>query len=146
MHVLSTSHSLLPVEVVVTDNSSEAPLEIMKPVLVVAAVTSLPSVPVIFINHNLHLDSLSLTLFRNLKSFWEDSLTIPNSPTQVSIIQVGLTQVSFWFYHILLTTCAYDFHNLQPSNNVVTVNFQIIDQEAIEPCVELVACPAVEQV
>jgi hypothetical protein len=91
---LEDIHSLLPVEVVVADEGSQTPLEIMKPVLVVTAVTSLPSVPVIFINHNLHLDSLSLTLFRNLKSFWKDSIVIPNSTTQVSISQIGLTQVS----------------------------------------------------
>jgi len=83
--------SLLPVEVVVTDEGGDAPFEIMKPVLVVTAVTSLPSVPVIFINHNLHLDCLSLTLFRNLKSFWKDSIVAPNSPTQVSISQVSFT-------------------------------------------------------
>ena len=80
---------LLPVDVVVSDKSSQTPLEIMKPMLVVTAVTSLPSVPVIFINHNLHLDCLSLTLFRNLKSFWKDSLVAPNNPKQV-----GTTQAS----------------------------------------------------
>ena len=83
---LENLDGLLPVEVVVGNESGEAALEIMKPVLVVTAVTSLPSVPVTFMNHNLRLDSLSPTLFRNLKSFWEDSLTIPNSPTQVSTI------------------------------------------------------------
>jgi len=123
---LEDIHSLLPVEVVVADEGSQTPLEIMKPVLVVTAVTSLPSVPVIFINHNLHLDSLSPTLFRNLKSFWKDSIVIPNSPTQVGIrqastsqvsipqvstFQVSTTQVSFWFYGILLTISACDFHN-----------------------------------
>ena len=78
---LENLHSLLPVEVVVTDKSSQRPFEIMKPVLVVTTVISSPSVPVTFINHNLRLDCLSPTLFRNLKSFWKDSLTIPNSLT-----------------------------------------------------------------
>ena len=87
--------SLLPVEVVVSDKSSQTPLEIMKPMLVVTAVTSLPSVPVTFMNHNLRLDSLSPTLFRNLKSFWKDSLIIPNSTTQISITQVGPSQIGF---------------------------------------------------
>ena len=53
-------------------------------------VYSLPSVPVTFTTHNLHLDSLSLTLFRNLKPFWEDSLLVPNNPTQVSITQIDI--------------------------------------------------------
>ena len=87
-------NSLLPVEVVVANECGDAPFEILKPVLVVTAVTSLPSVPVTFMNHNLRLDRLSPTLFRNLKSFWKDSLIIPNSPTQVSISQVSPTQVS----------------------------------------------------
>jgi len=87
-------HGLLPVEVVVADKSSQTPFEIMKPVLVVTAVTSLPSVPVTFMNHNLRLDCLSPTLFRNLKSFWKDSLVIPNSTTQISITQVGPSQIS----------------------------------------------------
>ena len=78
---LEDLHSLLPVKIIVADEISDAPFEVMKPVLVVTAVTSLPSVPVIFINHNLHLDSLSPTLFRNLKSFWKDSLGVPNSTT-----------------------------------------------------------------
>ena len=84
----------LPIKIVVTDEGGDAALEIMKPVLVVTPVTSLPSVPVTFIIQNLHLDRLSLTLFRNLKSFWKDSLVVPNSPTQVSLSQIGLTQVS----------------------------------------------------
>ena len=86
--------SLLPAEIIVADKGGQRPFEIMKPVLVVTAVTSLPSVPVTFMNHNLRLDRLSPTLFRNLKSFWKDSLIIPNSPTQVSISQVSPTQVS----------------------------------------------------
>jgi hypothetical protein len=49
--------------------------------LVVTTVISSPSVPVTFINHNLRLDRLSPTLFRNLKSFWENSPIIPNSTT-----------------------------------------------------------------
>ena len=60
---------LLPVEVVVGNEGSHAALEILKPVLVVTTVISSPSVPVTFINHNLRLDRLSPTLFRNLKSF-----------------------------------------------------------------------------
>jgi hypothetical protein len=88
---LENIHSLLPVEVVVTDKSSQRPFEIMKPVLVVTTVISSPSVPVTFINHNLRLDRLSPTLFRNLKSFWKDSLITPNSPAQVSISQVSFT-------------------------------------------------------
>ena len=55
---------LLPVEVVVSDKSSQTPLEIMKPVLVVTAVTSLPSVPVTFMNHNLRLASLKSHSFQ----------------------------------------------------------------------------------
>ena len=46
---LENLHSLLPVEVVVADEGGDASLEIMKPVLVMTAVTSLPSVPVTFI-------------------------------------------------------------------------------------------------
>jgi len=46
---LENLHSLLPVEVVVTDKSSQRPFEIMKPVLVVTTVISSPSVPVTFI-------------------------------------------------------------------------------------------------
>ena len=42
-------HSFLPIEVVVGNESGEASFEIMKPVLVMTAVTSLPSVPVTFI-------------------------------------------------------------------------------------------------
>ena len=197
--------SLFPVEVVISDESGDAPFKILKPVLVVTTVISSPSVPVTLMNHNLRLDRLSPTLFRNLKSFWKDSLVIPNSTTQVGSHQVGTTQVSPFqvgisqvgitqvgitqvgihqiglvqigicqvsptqvcmyqvsltqvappqvgftqvgsrFYSILLTISACDFH-LQPSNNVVTVHFQIIDQEAIEPCFELAVCQAVEQV
>ena len=73
--------SLLPVEVVIGDEGSHAPFEILKPVLVVTTVISSPSVPVTLMNHNLRLDRLSPTLFRNLKSFWEDSPIIPNSTT-----------------------------------------------------------------
>ena len=82
---------LLPVEVVVTNEGSHAPFEIMKSVLMMTTVISSPSVPVTFINHNLRLDRLSPTLFRNLKSFWKDSLITPNSPAQVSISQVSFT-------------------------------------------------------
>ena len=78
---LEDLHSLLPVEVVVADESGDAPLEIMKSVLMMTTVISSPSVPVTFINHNLRLDRLSPTLFRNLKSFWKDSLVVPNSTT-----------------------------------------------------------------
>ena len=42
--------SLLPVEVVVADECGDTPLESMKPVLMVTAVTPLPSVPVTFIH------------------------------------------------------------------------------------------------
>jgi len=72
---------LLPVEVVVADEGGQRPFEILKPVLVVTTVISSPSVPVTLMNHNLRLDRLSPTLFRNLKSFWEDSPIIPNSTT-----------------------------------------------------------------
>ena len=41
---------LLPVDVVVGDEGSHAPFKIMKPVLMVTAVTPLPSVPVTFIH------------------------------------------------------------------------------------------------
>jgi hypothetical protein len=72
---------LLPVEVVVADEGGQRPFEILKPVLVVTTVISSPSVPVTSMNHNLRLGHLSPTHFRNLKSFWKDSLTIPNSLT-----------------------------------------------------------------
>ena len=42
--------SLLPIEVVVTNEGGDAPFKIMKPVLMVTAVTPLPSVPVTFIH------------------------------------------------------------------------------------------------
>ncbi len=73
--------SLLPAEIIVADKGGQRPFEILKPVLVVTTVISSPSVPVTLMNHNLRLDRLSPTLFRNLKSFWEDSPIIPNSTT-----------------------------------------------------------------
>ena len=83
--------SLLSVEIIVTNEGGHAPFEIMKSVLMMTTVISSPSVPVTFINHNLRLDRLSPTLFRNLKSFWKDSLITPKSPAQVSISQVSFT-------------------------------------------------------
>ncbi len=74
-------NSLLPVEVVVANECGDAPFEILQPVLMVTTVISSPSVPVTSMNHNLRLGHLSPTHFRNLKSFWKDSLTIPNSLT-----------------------------------------------------------------
>ena len=66
--------SLLPVEVVVVDESSHAPFEILKPVLMVTAVTSLPSVPVTFI-YNSYTNVVRVHFQRSSEGYAEPAET-----------------------------------------------------------------------
>ena len=71
---LEDLHSLLPVEIVVADEGGDASFEIMKPVLMMTAVTFLPSVPVTFI-YNSYINVVRVHFQRSSEGYAEPAET-----------------------------------------------------------------------